>query len=337
MGFLRVVDLFCGMGGFTVGAKQAAGELGLDLRIEFACEIDRKISGFYKENNNGFIKKFGEGDISDFEIPIEASGVDFLFAGPPCQGHSDLNNSSRRNDPRNLLYLEVIRFINSCAPKAFIIENVPSVIHSKQNVVGQSIEKLKNDYFIYDFVVDFSVLGIAQTRKRHILVGVKQKKKINFSEYLYASPVRKTLRDTIWDLRDINPLEKIDSPSKMGLDNRKRAEYLVSNDLYDLPNHMRPICHQSEHSYKSMYGRLNWDKPAQTITSGFGSMGQGRFLHPDGNRVLTPHEAARIQGLPDSLNYSMISERGILQKMIGNAVPPVLSKEFVKYIWSYNE
>src|SRR5690606_5320498 len=82
--------------------------------------------------------------------------------------------------------------------------------------------------------------------------------------------------------------------------NKKRIDYLFENNLWDLPDSQRPDCHKEKsHSYKSCYGRLRWDKPAQTLTSGFGSMGQGRYVHPLQRRVITPHEAARIQGFPD--------------------------------------
>ena len=77
-------------------------------------------------------------------------------------------------------------------------------------------------------------------------------------------------------------------------------------------------------SYKSMYGRLRWEEPAQTITSGFGSIGQGRYMHPDRTRALTAHEAARVQGFPDYFDFSACPTRSALATMIGNAVPPQL-------------
>ena len=67
------------------------------------------------------------------------------------------------------------------------------------------------------------------------------------------------------------------------------------------------------------------NKPAPTITSGFGSIGQGRFGHPLVNRTITPHEAARIQFIPDFFHFIQGTKRVSLQKMIGNAVPPKLT------------
>ncbi|MBL0121659.1 MAG: DNA cytosine methyltransferase [Betaproteobacteria bacterium] len=111
---------------------------------------------------------------------------------------------------------------------------------------------------------------------------------------------------------------------------RLRIDYLFKNALYELPNSHRPPCHQNDnHSYKSMYGRLREDQPAQTITSGFGSMGQGRFVHPTRRRTITAHEAARIQGFPDFFSFEGIERVTALREMIGNAVPPPLAMAIV--------
>jgi DNA (cytosine-5)-methyltransferase 1 len=69
-----------------------------------------------------------------------------------------------------------------------------------------------------------------------------------------------------------------------------------------------------------VFGRLYWDKPAWTITTGFLVMGQGRFLHPLKRRVITPHEAARLQFFPDFFDFGSQKRSGYA-KMIGNAVP----------------
>ena len=106
-------------------------------------------------------------------------------------------------------------------------------------------------------------------------------------------------------------------------------KWLLENDAYDLPNRLRPPCHQGDHSYVSMYGRLKWGEPAQTITSGFGSLGQGRFMHPSIPRTLTPHEAARLQGFPDYFTFDSAVNRTQLAIIIGNAVPPLLAHTLI--------
>jgi DNA (cytosine-5)-methyltransferase 1 len=81
-----------------------------------------------------------------------------------------------------------------------------------------------------------------------------------------------------------------------------------------------------------MYGRLWWDEPAQTITTGFSSMGQGRYVHPRRKRTLTPREAARLQFFPDFFDFAVVPERSAWHHMIGNAVPPKLTIEFGRIV-----
>jgi len=118
-------------------------------------------------------------------------------------------------------------------------------------------------------------------------------------------------------------------PSRASDKNRRRMSFLAAQRRVDLPNRLRPSCQQNgDHSYKSMYGRLSYDLPAATITGGFGSPGQGRFIHPTQRRALTPHEAARLQFFPDWFKFSGVATRTALAEMIGNAVPMRLSYVF---------
>jgi DNA (cytosine-5)-methyltransferase 1 len=75
---------------------------------------------------------------------------------------------------------------------------------------------------------------------------------------------------------------------------------------------------------------MHWDRPAQTLTSGFGSMGQGRYVHPRRRRLLTPHEAARLQGFPDFFDFSSVGKATALREMIANAVPPQFTAVLVQ-------
>ena len=103
------------------------------------------------------------------------------------------------------------------------------------------------------------------------------------------------------------------------------CSHLFETDAYDMPNDKRPLSHRDGHSYPSVYWRLRWDEPAGTITTGFLTPGRGRFIHPALPRTLTPHEAARLQGFPDSFDFRLKDgdrpKKTWLATIIGGAVP----------------
>lgn len=340
-----LVDLFCGCGGLSLGIREALRLHGSDMEIKLAVDYEEQALMVYKKNlgvNKQQIvsSDIGEllpGDIGSPPGKLERefcacfSGVDILAAGPPCQGHSDLNNSTRRRDPRNRLYLKAVRFVELAKPRVVLIENVPAAVHDSGNVVEKSQLHLREmGYKVKTLFVDAYRLGLPQTRKRHILIAVigdAWKGELELGETAPGS-----LHNYLYDIIDEcnTDTRTYCTPSRMTEDNKRRVCYLFDNDKYDLPDSERPDCHKDkEHSYVSMYGRLSWEKPAQTITSGFGSMGQGRFIHPERERVLTPHEAARIQGIPDFCDFSSVTHRTALHEMIGNAVPPRIAATII--------
>ena len=121
----------------------------------------------------------------------------------------------------------------------------------------------------------------------------------------------------------------MDSVGTLSQENETRINWLFENEEYDLPPEQRPACHRNGHTYPSVYGRMRWDEPAQTITTGFLCPGRGRYVHPSNRRTVTPREAARIQGFPDSYEFcppSLTASRTLLGKVIGDAVPPPLAR-----------
>jgi DNA (cytosine-5)-methyltransferase 1 len=133
-------------------------------------------------------------------------------------------------------------------------------------------------------------------------------------------------RDFDWACGDLSadPASTFDRPSTPKAVTKERIDYLFDNGLYELPNHMRPACHRDGHTYPSVYGRIKPDEPAPTITTGFMTMGQGRFVHPHERRTLTAHEGARIQCFPDWFDFGERSRQAYIT-LIGNAVPPKLA------------
>lgn len=340
---VRSVDLFSGCGGLSLGAMEACRAIGKRFVSVAAVDNDSSALDVYKKNieyQNAFCENITElvngelgTDITENERKFlnKISSVELLLAGPPCKGYSDLNNHTRRNDPRNAMYQRVTRFIEIVRPKHVLVENVPSVVHGKDGEVKEAIEVMNQlNYHVDSAIVDLSLIGVPQKRKRHILIG-STTKTFSIKEIIEKNKVdeKRSLNWAIMDLIDVNPISLFDTPTQHSKANQERIKYLHDNNVYDLPDPLRPVCHQDgKHSYKSMYGRMKSDEPAQTITSGFRSPGQGRFIHPTLLRTITPHEAARIQLFPDYFNFDTVTKKTSLAEMIGNAVPYKLSYIF---------
>ncbi len=339
-----VVDLFAGCGGLTLGLAEAARELDRGLDVALAVDFDPHILDVYSANFPkanavcGRVEELFDGKLGASVTATERKTIReieepaWLVGGPPCQGHSDLNNHTRRADPRNRFYERMARAAEVLKPSVVLIENVPPVRNDRGKVVDRATVALERaGYSVADAVISMADIGVPQRRKRHTVLATRRALSIDPVEVL-ASLQACELRDLRWAIGDLEDAAEtpLDVPSRVSLENQERIRWLFDNNAYDLPNSQRPRCHQGDHSYRSMYGRLRWDQPAQTITTGFGSMGQGRYVHPSRPRTLTPHEAARLQFFPDWFDFTaggQMMKRGTWATMIGNAVPPKLTME----------
>lgn len=343
---LSVVDLFAGCGGLTLGTAEAANASGFAVDVRLAVDFEDAAIRAYKANfpsaktQVAAVETIFDGDLggepssNELSAARSVGSLDILVGGPPCQGHSSLNNHTRRDDPKNRFYLRMARAAEVLRPKVVLIENVPAVVHDSEGVVDRACKALASaGYAVTNAIVELVRLGVPQKRRRHVLLGVQDElvdEDFDLASVLDAGTEKsRDLRWAIGDLEKKASTSWVDTPSRPSAENLARMQWLIENDEHDLPNRLRPLCHQGEHSYVSMYGRLKWKEPAQTITSGFGSLGQGRFMHPSLCRTLTPHEAARIQGFPDYFAFDSAVTRTQLAVIIGNAVPPALASTLV--------
>ncbi|MDB3962562.1 DNA cytosine methyltransferase [Paracoccaceae bacterium] len=337
-GKIRGVDLFSGCGAMSLGVWEACRALQLDFECSFA--VDNNASALEVFSRNFSPKHCASDPIQDLfsgelgqeltsnelELKANVGPVDIMVAGPPCQGHSDLNNFTRRSDGRNGLIRFVARAAEVLRPKFLIIENVQGITHDK----NRNLDAVKSFLNELSYFVDFGLvpaerLGVPQSRRRFILIASTEIKPNFIQVQRLHRQHAQTFEWACSDLIGLSELTVFDSSAVHADVNQQRMNFLFDNDLYDLPNFMRPDCHRlKKHGYSSVYGRMKWDEPAQTITTGFGSTGQGRFVHPKEARTITPHEACRLQFIPDFFSFGDLG-RTMLQKMIGNAVPPKLS------------
>lgn len=344
---LRTIDLFSGAGGLALGFRQAAEECGLSAKSVVAVDQDPDALAVYRRNHRtdlvltesasmlvNYQLSGNADDATFFGPPTIASKlahlrgtIDAILAGPPCQGHSNLNNYSRRVDDRNELYLTVPAMAVALDVPIVIIENVPGVVHDHRSVVSTTIALLRScGYHVTHGVHDAAAMGWPQTRKRFFVVASKTDEVIDLKDVATAlrQPTPLPVTWAIDGLPSDGTDAFMDEFSTLSSENKRRVEYLFENDLHELPNDQRPDCHRDGTSYRSVYGRMHGEKPAPTLTAGFLSPGRGRFTHPNEPRALSPREAARIQAFPDDYSFALPSGppgRTHLARWIGNAVP----------------
>ena len=354
---LRIADLFCGAGGLALGVGQLANELGRsvvwglvvdsdpgavatfaanhDVRVRdtraVTSLIDYRVRGYADRSSFAY-----EPELLDEDVASAANGLGLLTAGPPCQGHSSLNNRSRGRDPRNQLMLCVAAFAAAANVPRVIIENVPRVVRDAAGVVATARALLRSrGYRVTEGVLAADEMGWPQTRRRYFMVacrGVGPLPIASVRRALADPGAERGERSVSWLLGQVprgrvtaEAKDPLDVPTMHSDENQARINWLFDSGAYDLPDSRRPRCHQDGTTYGAVYGRMRPGRPAPTITTGFTSPGRGRFVHPTERRAITPREASVIQGFP--LGYRFVAAGGgapsrtQLAKWIGDAVP----------------
>ena len=340
----KVLDLFCGCGGISEGFSLAGFEIagGIDFN-EYATVT-------FKHN---FAKAIVHNiDISIFpddQIDKEYGNVDVIVGGPPCQGFSSTNRwQKEKEDPRNKLFFEYIRFVQRIHPKVIMIENVRGLL-SRDN--GYAIKRIQEilgaaEYNISFQVLDASDYGVPQNRKRAIIVGVRKDfKDITFDFTSLVKQDKTTVEDAIGELYQFEKspagAKELKEPanSKLRKYLRNKDNIILDQDIVypadkvqkrisfvpqggnwkDVPAELWPNNRQNRHS--SAYKRL--DPSAQSCTIDTGNA-HSNYFHPLYNRIPTIRESARLQSFPDSFEFQ--GPRGSKYRQVGNAVPPLLAK-----------
>lgn len=334
---IACVDLFCGAGGLTHGFVLEGLPVVAGIDMDPACRFP------YEANNNA---KFIERDISK----VSASELSSLFGNAdlkilagcaPCQPFStyaqryDLN---AKDGKWGLLY-EFARLAEGTDPDVITMENVPSV--AKHEVFNDFVATLRRlGYNVWFDVVDCSQYGVPQTRKRMVLLASK----LGTLELIKPTLQKpKTVRQAIGHLRELHageaaPRDKLHIASTLSSKNLLRIKASKPGGTWrDWPEHLVADCHRTEsgRTYPGVYGRMEWDKPAPTMTTQCYGFGNGRFGHPEQDRAISLREAAIIQSFPRS--YAFIPKNGdvsfkVLGRLIGNAVPVDLGRAIARSI-----
>jgi DNA (cytosine-5)-methyltransferase 1 len=322
----RAIDLFSGCGGLTLGLQQAG------FRIVGAVEIDSLAVETYKANHKRVfvwdrdICKLSVAEVMR-KLSIRRGQLDLLAGCPPCQGFSTmttLNGHQDRDDPRNDLIFQFLRFVRGLRPKAVMMENVPGLAKDRRiELVVQELEEM--GYRCTRNVLDAADYGVPQRRRRFILVAGRS------TEIPLGRPARRirTVKETF---KKLGRRAKLDPLHNLPENRSEKVKALIRQIPRDggsrsaLGSKQQLDCHRRCDGFKDVYGRMSWDNVAPTITGGCSNPSKGRFLHPTKNRTITLREAALLQTFPPSYFFSLERGKFPAAQMIGNALPP----EFIK-------
>ena len=336
----RVIDLFCGAGGMTLGMTDP--RFGGGFESVWALDNDRAATRTYAAN-------FGD-HVACGDVEVWAAGhlpipkADVVIGGPPCQGFS-LLNKQRVGDHRRALWQPYMDIVERCGASVFVIENVAELRRSPEF----DLIRARADDMGFNVVADVLLAadyGAPQTRKRTVIIGWRRE--LGTTPAFpplpsHSSPDRKTnlppwrtVRDAIADLPkpigtdprpDVRPpldLHFGRTPTEKSVA-RYKAVPLGGNrfDLQRNAPHLTPDCWiRKTEGGTDLFGRLWWDRPSVTIRTEFFKPEKGRYLHPDQHRPITHREAARLMGFPDDFRF--VGTKTEIAKQIGNAVPPHL-------------
>lgn len=339
----KIIDLFCGAGGFSFGFEMED--------FETVLAIDKWKDAITTYNYNHInqcgldidIKDYKDEDIKNLLSKYEIDGV---IGGPPCQGFSMVGTRNPFDD-RNRLYLEFVRFVRIVRPKFFILENVKGLLNLEGGYFTKDIVERfdKLGYNVNYKVLRASEYGVPQIRERVFFVGLCRSKVGINSYFNFPNPNYDNIITTKSALGDLplldrkekgdeyrsEPLNEFQKIMRENMDSCKiknnditlhteKTKKIISmvpdgGNIKDLPEE-----YYSVRNYNSAFKRMNSNSPSSTI-----DCGHRNFFHYSENRVPTVRESARIQSFPD--RFTFIGSKTSQYTQVGNAVPPLLARE----------
>jgi DNA (cytosine-5)-methyltransferase 1 len=343
---LKVLDLFCGAGGFSYGFKSAG--------FEIVAGIDRDLDSLKTFSKNFPKAKIFQEDLSEISIDLRRyllknkNEIDVIVGGPPCQGFS-IAGKRFIDDPRNSLYKHYIETVRIVKPKYVVIENVPNILTMGEGKISKAIESDLEQlgYKVKIVKVNAADFGVPQNRRRVFFIAKLRNLPIGFPDKTEKNQVL-TTSDAISDLPileghfDDVPTEYV-YKAKNKFQRRMRAGSKKINNHWsvahtdqtksiislvpdggnykDLPKKL-----QKTRRVNIAWTRMASNKPSFTIDAG-----HNHHFHYEANRVPTVRESARIQTFPDK--FIFLGSKTSQLRQVGNAVPPLLAEILARNIY----
>lgn len=349
MSKFTVVDLFSGCGGLSKGFIDA----GFDVLL--GVDIDKVALQTFEHNHRGAIGL--EGDLSNSNTihkmaeALNQKNVDVIIGGPPCQGFS-LTGRRQENDKRNQLFLGMVEAVKHFQPKAFVLENVPSLATlyngRAKNAILQEFGNL--GYEIRHQVLYAPDYGIPQIRKRLFFVGLLSGENFEFPEpimlpnnYVSCEQALSDLPSLEYDLgqeiSDYQGLPQSAYQTSMRANSSILFNHVATAHTEQVKSIISQVPEGGNHKdlpkgvgesrkFNDAWTRYHSKKPSRTIDTG-----HRNHFHYKWHRIPTVRENARLQSFPDVFRF--FGTKTQQYKQVGNAVPPLLGYHLAKKLIGY--
>jgi DNA (cytosine-5)-methyltransferase 1 len=342
----RIIDLFSGAGGMTLGFADNRFCGGFECVL--SVDNDKAASATHKQafKSPAITENIEDWLASSPEVPQ----ADIVIGGPPCQGFS-LLNKKRAGDSRRALWEPYLDVVEMSGARMFIMENVTELLRSSEFLDIKARATSMGFDLVYD-VLNAADFGAPQSRRRAVIIAWKRDEvpAAQLPRPTHAAPGSnndlpswKTVRHAIGDLPDPVGTEIRNCKTPLNLHFGRNptavslARYKVvppGGNRFDLqrnaPEITPPCWIRKTSGGTDLFGRLWWDRPSVTIRTEFFKPEKGRYLHPEKHRPITHREAARLMGFPDDFPFT--GSKVEIARQIGNAVPPPLAGEIAKVV-----
>jgi DNA (cytosine-5)-methyltransferase 1 len=312
----NVLDLFCGCGGMSKGLTDAG------LNVIAGIDIwDKAIENYNKNyKHKAYCQDLTKLSPEQFNTLYnkEKKNIDIIVGGPPCQSFS-IAGKRDKNDPRNALFMEYVKYLEYFKPKAFIMENVIGMLSKKtesgEKVITIIMDELNKNYNCMINKLYASDFEVPQNRRRTIIIGIRKDLNI-FPKG--PEPIIQQVKDRI-------PVKTILIPKE-----------LVNIKYYLSEKALLGIANKKGVSKEKGFGfgaqMLDFNKPSYTIPARYWKDGYDALVKYNDKEIrrLTIIELKRIQSFPD--NYIMDGSNKDIIMQIGNAVPCKLAYYLGKYL-----
>jgi len=313
---LNVIDLFCGCGGMSKGLSDAG------LNIVAGIDVWDKAVESYNNNfeHNAYCEDLTKLSPEKFNelYNKENHEIDLVVGGPPCQSFS-IAGKRDKNDPRNTLFMEYVKYLDYFNPKAFIMENVIGMLSKKtesgENVIDIIMEQLSRNYNCIINKLYASDFEVPQNRRRVIIVGIRKDLNIIPSEpeiVIKSKEDRMPVKNILLNKEEVDNSHYLSEKAIQGINNKKQRSK------------------ERGAGFGAQF--LNLDKPSYTIPARYWKDGYDALVKYSDTEIrrLSILELKRIQSFPD--DFILVGSKKDMIMQIGNAVASRFAYHLGKYI-----